>query len=47
MFLDRLNGLATKAGIRYRTGQKEARDHVMQFIVTVNDEDLAKKPHAT
>jgi hypothetical protein len=42
MFLDRLNGLATKAGIRYRAGQKEARDHVMQFIVTANDENLAK-----
>jgi hypothetical protein len=42
MFLDRLNGLATKAGIRYRVGQKEARDHVMQFIVTANDENLAK-----
>jgi hypothetical protein len=41
MYLDRLNSLAYKAGVKYQPGEREARDHVTQFIITVKDEQLA------
>lgn len=38
-FLDRLNGLATKANIKYRTSQSKA--HVIQYIASLREDGLS------